>query len=296
MKPAPIAVAFREVRHFKPDDWLHCEPVALRGEAMDWTIPAHRHEGLHQLQFLSAGQVEVTLDGLPHSVGAPALLLIAPGCVHALRYVPGSVGQQITVPSLRLERALADAPALAALLPRSQVLQGEPVRADAARLTGLCAALADEFDGAAPGRNEALQAHLVLLVTWLLRRAVQVTADQSRRALRDTLVQRFRALVELHLRRHQPLGFYAQQLRVTPDHLSRSCRAVAGLSALELLHERMLLEARRLLAYTAAPVTEVARDLGFDDPSYFSRSFARRAGQSPQDYRAALQTGRAMPP
>jgi AraC family transcriptional regulator, transcriptional activator of pobA len=62
------------------------------------------------------------------------------------------------------------------------------------------------------------------------------------------------------------------------------------------LHDRVLLEARRLLAYTAAPVAEVARDLGFDDPSYFSRFFARRAGQAPQDYRAALQTGRVAPP
>ena len=83
---------------------------------------------------------------------------------------------------------------------------------------------------------------------------------------------------------------------MTADHLSRSCRAVAGQSALDLLHERMLLEARRLLAYTDASVAEVAGDLGFDDPSYFSRFFARRAGRSPQDWRAALQTGHETPP
>jgi AraC family transcriptional activator of pobA len=109
-------------------------------------------------------------------------------------------------------------------------------------------------------------------------------------------VQRYRALIELHLRRHQPLGFYAAQQQVTSDHLSRNCRAASGLSALDLLHDRVLLEARRLLAYTSAPVAEVARDLGFDDPSYFSRFFARRAGHAPQDYRAALQTGRVAPP
>lgn len=83
---------------------------------------------------------------------------------------------------------------------------------------------------------------------------------------------------------------------MTPDHLSRNCRAASGLSALDLLQDRLLREARRLLAYTVAPVAEVARDLGFNEPSYFSRYFARRAGQAPQDYRAALQTGRAAPP
>ena len=108
-------------------------------------------------------------------------------------------------------------------------------------------------------------------------------------ALRDTLVQRFRALLEIHLRQHQPLGFYADALHVTPDHLSRACRSVTGLSALELMHDRMALEARRLLAYTNAQVGEVAAELGFTDPAYFSRFFARRAGGSPQAYRAALQ-------
>ena len=86
------------------------------------------------------------------------------------------------------------------------------------------------------------------------------------------------------------------ELGVTPDHLSRGCRAVTGLSALDLLHERLLLESRRLLAYTQAPVADVAHELGFDDPAYFSRFFARRAGLSPQAFRAALASGTAQPP
>lgn len=296
MNAAPLAVAFREVRHFKPDDWLHCEPLARRGEPLNWTIPAHRHEGLHQLQYLARGRAVATLDGVPHKLLAPAVLLLPPGCVHAFAYQPRSEGQQVSVPSQRLEQAFADAPALAAMMATTSLVQGEAARAQSAHLVAMSAALAQEFEGSAPGRSEALQAHLVLWVTWLLRRAAPVPAQEARRALRDTLVQRFRALVELHLRRHQALGFYATQLKVTPDHLSRSCRSVSGLSALDLLHERMLLEAQRLLAYTDAAVAEVARDLGFDDPSYFSRFFSRRAGQSPQDWRAALQTGQAAPP
>jgi AraC family transcriptional activator of pobA len=170
------------------------------------------------------------------------------------------------------------------------------MQGQAPRVAALCAALAAEFEAAEPGRSEALRAHLVLLATWFLRRCGGQPAQEGRRALRDTLVQRYRALVELHLRRHQPLGFYAQALKVTPDHLSRSCRAVTGLSALELLHERMVLEARRLLAYTDAGVAEVARELGFGDPAYFSRFFARQCGASPQAYRAALAAGTAVQP
>ena len=78
---------------------------------------------------------------------------------------------------------------------------------------------------------------------------------------------------------------------VTSDHLSRTCRQIAGCSALDLLHERVLLEARRLLAYTPMPVAEVGAQLGYQDPAYFSKFFARSVGESPSDYRAKVARG-----
>ena len=297
MKTAsPMAVAFHEVRHFGPDDWLHVEDISVRGRIHGWTIPAHRHEGLHQFQLLERGRAAARLDNVPQSLEAPAFLMLAPGCVHAFDYEPGAVGRQVTVPSARLARALDGAPALAARLAGTRVLQGEALRADAAAASALFDALAAEFAHHEPGRTEVLQAQLVVLASWFLRRVGAVPPDEARRALRDTLVQRFRSLLELHLRQHRPLAFYAERLDVTADHLSRVCRSVAGMSALDLMHDRMLIEARRLLAYTQAPVAEVATELGFDDPAYFSRFFARRGGQSPMAYRSALQRGQAVPP
>lgn len=297
MKPAPpIAVAFREVRHFKPEDCLHCEPIEVRGRLHDWTIPAHRHVGLHQFQLLQKGRAEVTLDSVPQSVKAPAAFMLAPGCVHAFGYAPGSVGRQVTLPTVMLEEAFASAPMLAARLSSSLVLGAGAMRGKATQATALFARLTGEFEQAAPGRTEALRAHAVLLATWFLRSAGSDPVDETHRALRDALVQRYRALVDLHLRRHQPLGFFAASLNVTPDHLSRTCRAVMGQSALDMLHERLLLEARRLLAFTSAGVRDVALELGFTDPAYFTRFFTRRAGLSPLAYRSALQSGKAGPP
>ena len=82
MKSEPLLlVPFREVRHDRPDDCVHYEPVAVRGEEMDWTIPAHRHEGLHQFQLLARGTAQGTVDGRSFEGAAPLLLMIAPGCV-----------------------------------------------------------------------------------------------------------------------------------------------------------------------------------------------------------------------
>lgn len=289
---APIAVAFREVRHHQPDDTLHCETLSVRGALLDWTIPAHHHERLHQFMWLDRGSADVQLDQVPLAMAAPAALVVAPGCVHALRFAPGSDGWQVTVPSARLAQVLAGAPLLAARLGRSAVLAGDAAQG----LAAVFAALAAEFDASDPGRAEALQAQVALLALQLLRRCDRTPPDARRLALRDTLVQRYRALLELHLREHRPLGFYAAALQVTPDHLSRSCRHVTGLSALALQHERLLLDARRMLAGTPATVAEVARALGFDDAAYFSRFFARRCGCAPQAWRNALAAGQVARP
>ena len=298
MKPATplMMVPFREVRHFQPDDCLHYESIAVRGHEYDWTIPAHRHEGLHQFHLLTRGAVVATIDGERHDLRAPAMWMLAPGAVHGFAYERDSAGQQITVPTAALQVALAHSPLLAAQLARTIIVGSDAIGADALACEQLFSQLAQEFGASRPGRVEALHAHAMLIALWLLRRENATRGPPRRQALRDTLTHRYRSLLELHFRRHQPIGFYADALGVTPDHLSRTCRATSGIGALDLLHERMLLEARRMLAYTPVPVTGIAQQLGFEDPGYFSRFFTRRAGLSPSAYRESVTDGRAALP
>lgn len=290
---APIAVAFREVRHEQPDDCLHCEAIAVRNALHQGAIPEHRHEGLHQFQWLAAGTARVRLDGRAIDVVAPAAFSLPPGCVHAFQHSADAAGLQVTVPAGLLARAFDGAPALSARLALPQCLSSEEIGHDAGTGARLFQQLADEFAQALPGRIEALHAHAVLLATWFLRQRAQAGGDERRQALRDTLVQRFRALLALHLRREHALAFYAGALQVTPDHLSRACRAVTGLSAQDLLHERLTAEARRRLAASDAAVGAVATELGYADAAYFSRFFSRRTGLSPQAFRLAVLRGEA---
>ena len=298
MKPAvsPQVVAFREVRHFQPDDCLHYETIAVRGRLHDWTIPAHRHPGLHQIHLLTAGQVTASIDGMQHALTAPAIWLLAPGSVHAFAYSRNSAGQQVTVPSGVLHKALAANPTLAGRLGESLILHGTAIADAAADSEQLMAMIAQEFGASRPGRAEALNALAALLAIRVLRCAGNAPPTLRRQALRDALTHRFRSLLEIHFRRHQPLTFYAANLNVTVDHLSRVCRATTGQSALETLHERVLLEARRQLAQSVRTVSDIAGDLGFDDPAYFTRFFTRAAGKTPTAYRAAIADGLAAPP
>jgi len=80
----------------------------------------------------------------------------------------------------------------------------------------------------------------------------------------------------------------ARALAVTPTHLSRVVRLATGAPASRLIEARVMREARRLLAYTNLQVATIAYSLGFADPAYFSRAFARAEGLPPRAFRARL--------
>lgn len=84
------------------------------------------------------------------------------------------------------------------------------------------------------------------------------------------------------------VSHYAALLGVSPQTLSGACRKSAGVSAKTLISERVILEAKRLLCYSDMPVSDIAGQIGYDDPLYFSRAFKQSVGSSPRAFRASL--------
>jgi len=78
----------------------------------------------------------------------------------------------------------------------------------------------------------------------------------------------------------------ADQLKMSPRYLSDMLKAETGKSAIEHIHLYLLDEAKNLLLQPDKTVAEVAYQLGFEYPQYFSRLFKKKIGQSPKEYRA----------
>lgn len=78
---------------------------------------------------------------------------------------------------------------------------------------------------------------------------------------------------------------YAELMGITPKHLTEVIKEETGMTALQLIHERLLLEAQYLLRHSHLTVKECAYELGFDNISYFNRFFKQHLGQSPLNYR-----------
>ncbi|MBF9024157.1 helix-turn-helix domain-containing protein [Rhodobacterales bacterium HKCCD6035] len=77
----------------------------------------------------------------------------------------------------------------------------------------------------------------------------------------------------------------AARLDVTPIHFTRICREITGRTALALINEVLMAEARRRLVDTDDSAAKIARDLGYSSPAYFTRAFGQETGTTPTGYR-----------
>lgn len=100
-----------------------------------------------------------------------------------------------------------------------------------------------------------------------------------------TLLKNFQKLIEQHYQNLRLPKDYAELLYITPNHLNALCKDVIGLSAGEVIRNRIILEAKRLLINLQLTISEIAVKLGFDDNSYFTKFFKKHTGLTPEDFR-----------
>ncbi len=105
------------------------------------------------------------------------------------------------------------------------------------------------------------------------------------------LVLGFQDLLEENYVAHRDVAFYSEQLHVTPATLNRRLKSEIGLTVTQAVNERLAIRARVELRAGVKPVKQVAFELGFEDPLYFSRFFKKQFGQSPSHY--FMQNGKA---
>ena len=101
----------------------------------------------------------------------------------------------------------------------------------------------------------------------------------------------FRDHIEEHFDSWHKVSEYADRLGYSARTLNRLARHNTGLSAKELIDERVVLEAKRRLSHADASVSVIAEQLGFDDASNFSSYFRRHTGATPGAFRARTRAG-----
>jgi AraC-like DNA-binding protein len=144
----------------------------------------------------------------------------------------------------------------------------------------------DEFETSDLIQGEMMQVllkRLIIIVTRLARE--QYITEKELIGDKLDLVRKYNFLVETHYRKEHQVKFYAEQLFKSPKTLSNVFALYNHKSPLWVIHERVLLEAKRLLFYTDKTSKEIAYELGFEDANHFSKFFKKHTEQSPTDFK-----------
>ncbi len=245
-----------------------------------WRTEAMRSYDRPVLIWFTRGQGRLTVAGRSSGYGPHNLVFLPKQTMHGFTTMGPVLGSVVFLPD---EPAL-DWPVEPMHLRIHETQQQR-------ELTGMIEVMQREAASSEDHANRALAYHCGLLSIWLSRigEAYAHVPNPSSATRLDTaahrLAEAFTALVERDFRDPAGVQHYAGLLGVTPTHLSRVCRKVAGRPALDILTDRRHFEARRLLRDTNIQIAEVARKCGFTSAAYFTRAFRARSGQSPSEFR-----------
>jgi AraC-like DNA-binding protein len=246
----------------------------------------HRHSYYHMLWMKSAHGKHMldfeTFEIKPHSV-----FFISPGQMHAWTSTVPATGYVINF----------SAEFLLQMYPRPEELAEFPffhiANADSVlylspnqhiALSPLLEEMEQEFKDSGPWHQDIIRSCLLTLLT-RLRRLHQPREAEAALPKNYSLTKRFKLLIDQHYLEFESVQEYALALAVTDRRLNEAVKSTSGKTATQLIHDRILLEAKRLLIQSELGISEIAYRLNFDDPAYFSRFFKKHALVTPVEFK-----------
>lgn len=278
----PVFKLYGEQQDWLSPDLLHCETISLRSRIHDWEIRTHRHADLCQLLYVHKGRARVEVEGQYHELTESSVQVIPPLCVHGFQFSPDVEGFVLTLAAPLVTQLQAQ---LGGSMSALQRVASYPAGKDRHYLNSLFGALHSEYVSARAARDMLLQSLISVLLVWVTRQVIQRREARQVPQRGREYLNLFTQQVEALYQRQPSVEDLAHRVGISVAHLNSICRELAGQSALQIIHQRLLLEAKRHLIYTPMTISEVADQLGFADPAYFARFFRRLTGTSPSAYR-----------
>ncbi|MDX2304958.1 MAG: helix-turn-helix domain-containing protein [Microscillaceae bacterium] len=139
-------------------------------------------------------------------------------------------------------------------------------------------------------QGEMLRMLLKRLIIKCTRLAKEQLITQKLDNTQIDLIRRFHVLVDIHFKKKRQVKDYADMLYKSPKTLSNLFAMYKQKSPMQIIHERIILEARRLLAYTDKSTKEIAYELGFEEVSPFNKMFKKMMQVSPGEFKKQIHT------
>lgn len=165
---------------------------------------------------------------------------------------------------------------------------------EAPLVEGIYSQIQEEFDAPDASQEEMIRTYLKQLIIkatriWKVQQLGVLNTEPSKEMdfFRD-----FSRLVEIHFRAKHTVADYADILGVAPKTLSNKFNRLELTQPNDIIKDRIMLEAKRLLGYSSLSVKEIAYQLGYEDPAYFNRLFTSKVGDTPSNFKKKYLQGK----
>ena len=276
--------------------FCHVERITDRWRLHRGTVEGHSHPHLHQLTFWIAGNGRYFADSLERAIEPETLCRMPPGTVHGTEVDPGSDAIVLSLSDDFAREVLVEfaGESRFATLHDHAICRLE--RDQAAWIGSLFKRMEQDYCDPANTLSHSIGA-LAKLVFIQLARLVTGNAKPpsvaSNIAGEPSMLVRFLAEVNDRLGERPRVAAIAAHLGTTPYLLNRLCNDALGMRASEVIRQRHLQEAKRLLMFTALDIGAVGQMTGYCDPAHFARTFKAHEGLSPSNWRRKSRQGAA---
>lgn len=245
------------------------------GEQYESAKDSHRDEG-HTFHIVEAGTILIEIDFQRYEVIGPSVVYMHPTQVHRILDF-----EEVRVASLAIRNEAMNPDYidfLEEIVPSVPLVLNKDADSKLSAIFSLCLSFSEQHSERFyfPLLKDSCNTLVSFLISQFLHQDPPI-ANPSRYAL---VTKSFRKLLEKNYRQLKRAGDYANELNISVPYLNECVSITTGKSVSKNIHNRIILEAKRMLYHTDKSVKEISFDLGYDDYTYFSKLFKKISGTS----------------
>jgi AraC family transcriptional regulator, transcriptional activator of pobA len=249
-------------------------------DIMRYANKLRRHSD-YTIHLVLQGEVEYSIDFAKHLIATPSLIFLAPDQVSTI--TEASKNAEVIKIAFNKEFLISE---VKGVISFGQCLFGHNMlhitSEQVDELMVYCDLISKEFNGNMEQKDNMIRSLLQALIVCCARMVEKKSDFKCQQPIPNKkLVNQFISMAEKHYREKTRVAQYAEMLYISPGHLNDTIKAAIGKSAKQVIDEKRVLEAKRLLLWGEHSAKEIAWELNFDDNAYFNRFFKKHTGQTP---------------
>lgn len=243
---------------------------------------SHSHS-FYMVMYVKNGSGSHTIDFITYPIVANQLFFLTPGQVHNWALAPETEGFTLffeanffsTIYPQRLnDYAFFHSNQHSPLL---QIEKGNLI------FNQLFTEAFLEFSDLKPNRNDVFLAQLFIILENANRHFESLQNQEITGQFFK--IRQFEEFMNRYFLEKKEIKDYADLMNISPNYLNALCKNFLNKTASQMLHERLIVEAKRLLTHSKLSIKEIVFHLGFNDTSYFTRFFKKNTKKTPVEFR-----------